>query len=183
VLVLPIRTPRLRLRHFSLEDAAAIRQLNAEPSTRHWLPSHVYADAAEATEALAFLISCYSEPGNPRRGPYVLAVEHADTRQLLGHVGFSPLDDKVEVSYAIAEAERSHGYGVEALAHACERVGQAFGLSSFVAATATENIASRHLLERVGFFHVRDETTRFQGIQRAVSRYTWRANSGGNSGA
>ena len=102
---------------------------------------------------------------------------------MLGHVGFSPLDDKVEVSYAIAEAERGLGYGVEALAYACELVGQAFGLSSLAAATATENIASRRLLERAGFLHVRDETTRFQGIQRAVSRYCWRANSGANSGA
>jgi hypothetical protein len=32
VLGLPIRTPRLRLLHFSLKDAAAIRQFNAEPS-------------------------------------------------------------------------------------------------------------------------------------------------------
>ena len=183
MLGLPIRTPRLRLRRFSLDDAAAVRQLNAEPSTRHWLPSHVYEDTAEAKEALAFLISSYSEPGHPRLGPYVLAVEHADTRKLLGHVGFSPLDDEVEVSYAIAEADRGHGYGAEALAHACERVGQAFGLSSFVAATATENIASRRLLERAGFLHLRDETTRFQGVQRAVSRYTWRANSGDSSGA
>jgi RimJ/RimL family protein N-acetyltransferase len=183
VLDLSIRSPRLRLRHFSLEDAAAIHQLNAEPSTSHWLPSHVYADAAEAREALAYLIASYSEPGDPRRGPYVLAVEHADTRKLLGHVGFSPLDDQVEVSYAIAEVERGHGYGAEALAHACERIALAFGLPSVVAATATENIASRRLLERAGFFHERDEHTRFQGIQRVVSRYTWRANSGGNTGS
>lgn len=181
MLGLPIRTPRLRLRHFSLEDAAAILQLNAEPSTRRWLPSHVYADAAEAREALALLISSYSEPGNPRRGPYVLAVELAGTRKVLGHVGFSPLDGEVEVSYAIAEDERGHGYGAEALANACEQVGQAFGLSGLVAATATENMASRRLLDQAGFFHVRDEIMRFQGTEQAVSRYTWRANSGGNA--
>jgi RimJ/RimL family protein N-acetyltransferase len=179
----PIRTPRLLLRHFRLEDTADIRRLNAELSTAHWLPSHVYADDSEATEAITFLIRSYSDPGNPRHGPYVLGVELANARGLLGHVGFSPVDDKVEVSYAIAEAERGHGYGVEALVHACRWVAQAFGLGSLVAATATENLASQRLLEKAGFLHVRDESSRFQGVQRVVSRYTWHAQANGGGGA
>ena len=104
---LPIRTGSLVLRKFVLEDAEAIRQLNAEPSTRLWLPSHVYTSSAEARAALEFLISAYSTPGNPQRAPYVLAVERTDDGQLLGHVGFSPIDAEVEVSYSIAESART----------------------------------------------------------------------------
>lgn len=93
---LPKSTPSLQLRHFVQDDALGALALNAEPSTRHWLPSHVYATADEAQSRLKVLISSYKEPGHPRLGPYVLAVAEASTSRLLGHVGFSPLDDEVE---------------------------------------------------------------------------------------
>ena len=145
--------------------------LNAESSTRRWLPSHVYPTLEDALSRLGFLISCYSAPGHPQHGPYVLAVEHVDSRQLLGHVGFSPLDDEVEVSYAIAESARGSGFGAEALDHACRWLGTAFNVPSVTAITDLENIPSHRLLERTHFVHLHDETMRFQGVHRAVSRY------------
>ena len=178
MLDLPIRTPSLLLRHFAPEDAAAILRLNAEASTRQWLPSHAYADLPAAEAALAFLISSCSVPGDPRRGPYVLAVEDARSAQLLGHVGFSPLHDEVEVSYAIAESARGRGFGAEALSRACDRVGPAFGLTHIVAITATENTASRRTLARASFRLEREESRRFQGVHRRVARYIWRAHPG-----
>ena len=90
---LPLLTPSLLLRQFRLEDASEIWALNTEASTARWLPSHAYANVGEALEAMQFLTSCYAEPGHPQRGPYVLAVEHRGSGKLLGHVGFSPLDD------------------------------------------------------------------------------------------
>ena len=168
---LPLETPSLRLRHFVPEDAAPIMALNAESSTCHWLPSHVYPTLEDASSRLGFLISCYSAPGHPKRGPYVLAVEHVDSRQLLGHVGFSPLDDEVEVSYAIAESARGSGFGTEALDHACIWLCRAFNVPRVTAITDLENIPSRRLLERTHFVHLQDETMRFQGVHRAVSRY------------
>ena len=59
---LPINTPSLRLRHIVVEEAARMMELNGEPSTRRWLPSHVYADANAATSRMQYLISCYSSP-------------------------------------------------------------------------------------------------------------------------
>lgn len=93
---LPINTPSLRLRHITGEDAARMMELNGEPSTRRWLPSHVYANAQEAVERMNYLMACYASPGDPRLGPYVLAVDHIASGTLLGHVGFSPLDGDVE---------------------------------------------------------------------------------------
>jgi RimJ/RimL family protein N-acetyltransferase len=170
---LPILTPSLRLRHFVLEDAPAIMALNAEASTRRWLPSHVYASVDDAVAALRFLIACYCAPGDPRRGPYVLAIDHAGTDRLLGHVGFSPLGDEVEVSYAIAEAARGKGYAAEALVHACSWIACAFAIPHVLAVTATDNLASRRALARASFAHMQDEVMMFQGAQRAVSRYGW----------
>lgn len=169
--VTPITTPSLQLRPFVLDDAARIMALNAEPSTSRWLPSHVYADLDEARAAMGFLIGCYARPGHPARGPYVLAVDERVSGQLVGHVGFSPLDGDVEVSFAVAESTRGRGYGVEALVAACEAVGTAYDLPSVLAVTAAANLASRRTLERAGFVHERDEAMTFQGMAQTVSRY------------
>lgn len=148
-------------------------KLNGEPTTRRWLPSHVYADSAEAQDTLRYLISCYASPGDPRKGPYVLAVEHLASGRLLGHVGFSPLDDEVEVSYAIAEDARSCGYGTEALLRACHWAVTTFDLPAVLAITESENTPSRRTLERAGFGHAGDLVMRFQGRMELVSRYLW----------
>ena len=148
-------------------------ELNGEPTTRRWLPSHVYADMNEASSRMRHLLSCYSSPGDPRLGPYVLAVEHLASAALLGHVGFSPLDDEVEVSYAIAEGSRGRGYGSEALLYACQWAAENFHLPSILAITESENTPSCRTLERAGFVHAEDTVMRFQGSQQTVSRYLW----------
>ncbi len=148
--------------------------LNGEPSTRRWLPSHVYADMAVATARMRYLIDCYASPGDPRLGPFVLAVEHLGSGALLGHVGFSPFDDDVEVSYAIAEGSRRCGYGSEALSSACEWAAEHFNLPGILALTEAENTPSRRTLERAAFVHDDDTLMRFQGSPQLVSRYWWR---------
>jgi len=71
-----IETKALVLRPFELGDTAAVHRLSNERSSRQWLPSQVYADEAEAREGLGFLIDQYTSPADPRRGAYVLAVDH-----------------------------------------------------------------------------------------------------------
>jgi len=167
----PLPTSPLLLRHFVPEDAPLLMRLNWEETTRKWLPSHVYSGLAEAAAAIAYLIACYTSPGDPRRGPYVLGVEHRESGRLLGHVGFSPLAGDVEVSYAIAEDARGRGYGAQALDEACLWASEAFALRSVVAVTASANLPSRHTLARAGFVHSSDEVMRFQGSAEHVSRY------------
>lgn len=171
---LPLDTSSLRLRRIVAGDAARMMELNAEVSTRRWLPSHVYADIAEARSRLQYLIGCYASPGDPRLGPYVLAVEHRAGGALLGHVGFSPYHADVEVSYAIAEASRGQGYGAEALHRACQWAAAEWDLPTFIAITEVENAPSRRTLARAAFVHADDQLMEFQGRPEWVSRYVWR---------
>lgn len=177
---LPIETASLRLRHFVPGDSATMMALNAESTTRQWLPSHVYSTLEEAMSRMGYLISCYSEPGHPQRGPYVLAVEHRIEGTLLGHVGFSPFDDDVEVSYAIAESSRGRGYGTEALVSACEWIADAFDLPRVLAITESANVISRRLLDRASFAFVSEAMMKFQGHEQLVSQYHWHAPGSGN---
>ncbi len=170
---LPIDTTSLRIRHIVVEDAARMMELNAEESTRRWLPSHVYADTEAAVARMRAFVAWYSTPGDPRLGPYVLGVEHLATGALLGHVGFSAFDDDVEVSYAIAEDSRGRGYGAEALLRACEWAAGQFRLPRMLALTEAVNVPSRRTLERAAFIHEGDTVMPFQGSTQAVSRYVW----------
>lgn len=179
---LPLESRALRLRHFVPQDAATIMALNAEASTGRWLPSHVYPTLDDAASRLDYLISCYSNPGDPRLGPYVLAVELRNEAVLLGHVGFSPFDDEVEVSYAIAESFRSRGYGTEALVHACNWLVDAFAVPRVLAITESANDRSRRLLDRASFVRDYEAVMLFQGKEQRVSRYYWHA-PGTRSGA
>jgi len=170
-----IDTPSLALRCLLPEDAPVMMALNAEPSTRFWIPSHVYETREEADARIAYLISKFASPGDPSRGAYVFGVALRDGGRLIGHVGFSPLDDEVEVSYAIAEAERGRGYGVQALSGACHWVSATFSLPRIIAVTASANTISRSTLLRASFAHQRDEVMSFQGVETPVSRYAWSA--------
>ena len=177
---LPLETTSLRLRQFVLDDAAPMMALNAEPTTGQWLPSHVYPNLDEARSRTKYLISCYSTPGHPQQGLYVLAVEHKGDGNLLGHVGFSPFQGEVEVSYAIAESSRGRGYGTEALVCACNWVSDAFALTRVLAITESANVNSRHLLDRASFVQVHEALMLFQGKEQLVSRYFWQSPSKGS---
>ena len=106
-------------------------------------------------------------------GPVVLAVDELATGEMLGHVGFSPFDDDVEVSYAIAEASRGRGYGAEALLAGCRWAAENFGLPRLLAIKEADNAPSRLTLDRAAFVHAEDTVMRFQGRQETVSRYWW----------
>ena len=167
-----IETASLVLRHFDLKDAPAALHLSNEETSRAGLPSQTYRDLDHAVSALAFLMKHYSTPGNPRHGPYVLAVEHRASGELIGHVGFSPLDDEVEIGFSIAQNYQRQGLATEAIVAASRWAFQAFALDRIVGVTSAANGASQRTLARAGFVHERDQSMDFQGTVQDVSVYT-----------
>ena len=168
---LPIETPSLLLRHFALGDAPAALFLSNEAASRTWLPSQVYRDHEHALSALAFLIRHYPTPGNPQHGPYVLAVEHRASGALIGHVGFSPLEDEVEIGFSIAQDYQRRGLATEAIIAASRWAFEAFALDQIVAVTPAANTASKRTLARAGFVFKEDKSMNFQGVVQDVSVY------------
>lgn len=177
---IPIDTPSLRLRVFAPDDAAAAHRLSKEPAYRAWLSNQVYADEPEARSALEYLIGQCSDPGDPRHGPYVLAVEHQPDAVLIGHVGFSPLDSEVEIGFSIAEAYQRRGLATEAIVAASRWALEAFDLPRIVALAAASNMSSRSTLLRAGFLHAGDRSMEFQGAVQEVSLYALARAAGGD---
>lgn len=175
---LPLETRSLRLRHFVPGDAATALILSNEETSRIGLPSQVLRDYAHALSHLEFLISQCSTPGNPRHGAYVLAIEHRASSSLIGHVGFSPLDDEVEIGFSIAEQYQRQGLATEAIVAASRWVSEVFALDRILAITFAANLASRRALLRAQFAYEGDKTMRFQGADEVVSVYALSGNSG-----
>lgn len=173
----PITTPALRLRRFVRDDAPSVLALSREDAAAAWLPSQIYRDLEHATAVVEFLIAQYGTPGDPRRGPFVLAIEHAADGVLVGHVGLSPLDDDVEIGFAIAEAYQGRGLATEAVSAATRWAFGAYALPRIVGITAADNLASQRTLLRAGFVHETDRVMMFQGTERGVRVYKLKGGS------
>lgn len=168
---LPLETRSLYIRHFHHEDVDRLLALSHEDSLRAWLPSQVYSDTAHAASVLEYLISAYSNAAGPRCGPYVLALEHRTDRALIGHVGFSPMGDDVEIGFAIGQNYQRRGLASEAIVAATRWTLEVFALDKVIAITAVANTASRQALVRSQFAHQGDRLFTFQGTQQMVSVY------------
>ena len=165
---LPIETASLTLRALVPQDATKVFQMSREEGMRTWLPDQVYRDERHAASVLAFLISQYSVPADPRIGPYVLGVQAAGADDLIGHVGFSPLGDAVEVGFAIERAHQRKGIATEAVRAACEWAADAFSIASLLGVTSAQNNAAQSVLLHAGFARLKEEVMRFQGLEQRV---------------
>lgn len=170
-----IETPRLVLRRFAAADAGKVFRMSREDSLRAWIPDQVYRDEAHAAAVLAFLISQYDDPGDPRVGPYVLGVELRQSGELIGHVGFSPFHGEVEVGYAIEKAHQGRGLAAEAVRAACEWALREFRLPAVLGVAAARNVASQGVLRRAGFERQREEVTSMQGVRQPAVFFTFTA--------
>lgn len=142
--------------------------MSQEEGLRAWLPSQVYRDEAHAASVLVFLISQYSDPADPRVGPYVLGVELKSTGELVGHVGLSRFGEAVEVGFAIESCHQRKGIATEAVRAACHWACDVFQLEIILGITAARNVASQGVLLRAGFSRQKDEVMRFQGLEQPV---------------
>jgi RimJ/RimL family protein N-acetyltransferase len=147
--------------------------MSQEEGMRVWLPSQVYRDEAHAASVLAFLISQYSVPADPKVGPYVLGVQLRSTGELVGHVGLSPLGEAVEVGFAIENSRQRKGIATEAVHAACHWASDMFSLETILGITAAQNVASQGVLLRAGFTRQKDEVMRFQGLEQPVMFFSF----------
>jgi RimJ/RimL family protein N-acetyltransferase len=158
----------VRLRPFVPQDAAKVFRMSREAGMQAWLPSQVYRDEAHAASVLAFLIERYAWPADPRIGPYVLGVALDRSPEVIGHVGFSPLDGAVEVGFAIEQGQQGKGCATVAVRAACAWAMREFALPAVIAVTSERNLASQGVLLRAGFARTDTREMSFQGLPQRV---------------
>ncbi len=141
----------LVLRPFTIHDSTKVFAMGLEAGIKTWMPDQVYADEKEAKEVLQFLIGQYKDEVNPAEVPLVFGVVLRHSNELIGHVGLSPLNGKVEVGYAIENCQQGRGYASEAVEEYTDWALHNFRLQEILGIVAKENLASARVLEKSGF--------------------------------
>ncbi len=142
-------TERLRLRHFTDDDAAFIVRLLNEPSfIRHIADKNVRT----LDDAVAYL----------RKGPMasvaihgfgLAGVERKDSGALIGMCGLIQRPDfaDVDIGYAFLPEHWAQGFAIEAVRGVLETAWTAHGLHRVIAVVNPDNGESTRLLQKLGF--------------------------------
>ncbi|EFG65274.1 GNAT family N-acetyltransferase [Streptomyces sp. SPB074] len=153
-------TPRLHLRRFRAEDAAALAAYRSVPEVARYQGWTAPVGEEEA-HALVRQFAA-GDPGAP--GWFQYAVEERATGLLVGDVGVR-LDAngmQADLGFTLAPAAQGRGYATEAVRAVLGDLFERRGLRRVSAECDLRNAASARLLERVGF--------RREGLRPA---FTW----------
>ncbi|MBA4019444.1 MAG: N-acetyltransferase [Pirellula sp.] len=145
-------TDRLRLRPYRLDDVPEMFTVFGDPEVMRFSMSG--ADpTVEATRARAQKLIDHQE----RFGFSLWVVEDRATGALLGDCGLKQLEEgpEIEVGYRFGRAHWGKGYATEAGAASMEHGFRKLALARIVAVVAPENLASYHVLEKIGLEYQR----------------------------
>ncbi|MCL2883862.1 MAG: GNAT family N-acetyltransferase [Oscillospiraceae bacterium] len=132
-----IETERLHLRTVTEADAAIVRLING--------------DEFQTDEAAMDYIRWMKNPG---RLLIIFYIRLRLTEQCIGRVYIHAkpeINDEVEIGYSVLEEYRNQGYATEAAAAVVKFAFEQAGQEVLCAIVKPENIASRRVIEKLGF--------------------------------
>jgi ribosomal-protein-alanine N-acetyltransferase len=148
----PIRleTDRLILRPREVSEAHIFRQLWTERDER--VPAHRRIDSAGRPSVGDVAAQIRAERREP--WPGLLAVERKETADVIGYCGLithgSGSPEEPELAFELLRSTHGHGYATEA-ARAVVAWAEAAGYRRVWAGVRSWNLASRRVLEKLGF--------------------------------
>jgi ribosomal-protein-alanine N-acetyltransferase len=149
-----VETERLLLRPLTGTDLEDYTQfIFADAEVMRYLPKRELTPRERAERTIAFFRDHWAQ-----RGYGAWAVTDKLTGHFIGHCGLNYLAeaDEVEVLYALSKAYWRQGLATEA-ARASTRFGfEKVNLARLIALAVPENIASRRVLERLGFSYEKE---------------------------
>ena len=143
-------TEHLIVRELEPGDADRLYENHAEEKVKKWFPNESYADLDEAKGAIDFFRDCVEND----HLPFVLAVEHKDSGELIGDTGVSEVDgqpEAVEIGYQICEKYSGRGLATEVLKAMTEFSFARFGACVSYGRVVHGNGASARVLEKAGY--------------------------------
>jgi RimJ/RimL family protein N-acetyltransferase len=149
-----IKTERLLLRKFTVEDAPLIYELNLDPDVIRYTYDPV-KDIEHATQVLEQVILPQYALYNHGRW----AVHLKPQLEFIGWCGLKciPQRDEIDLGYRFKKQYWGKGYATEA-AYACIQYGfKKLDLKRIIGRAIPENTASLHVLEKCGMTFLTDE--------------------------
>jgi RimJ/RimL family protein N-acetyltransferase len=150
---LPIETPRLVIRPFTLQDAAALHdRVFGDPEAMKFIPRGASPSVDRTRASIERFMRHERENGFG-----LWAVELKETGELIGDCGLflvQGVGPEVEVAYHFAKEQWGKGIATEA-ASACLAHGfKECGLTEIIAICFPEHVASRRVMEKSGMRYV-----------------------------
>tara|TARA_R110002110_G_scaffold260260_1_gene475880 strand:- start:63505 stop:64041 length:537 start_codon:yes stop_codon:yes gene_type:complete len=150
----PLKTDRLELRPFLIDDVTAAFGFFADPEVMHFSLKGPHPSHKQTEDFITANIN-----RQDRLGFSIWAVVEQSSGALIGMCGLAEFGHGVpgiELAYRLRQDRWGRGYGTEA---GCAAVGHAFGplgLNRLIAAVEPANTPSIHVLEKCGFVFVED---------------------------
>jgi len=146
--VLPIRTDRLTIRAFTLDDVPAIHTaLYGDATAMHFI------GGPHTLERTRQGIAGYIE--HQRSAGYSFwAITESDSGAIIGEAGLYPMNGvgpDVELGYALGSPWWGRGYATEAAGAILQAAFDHLEVPRVVAVAKRENAASLHVLDKLGF--------------------------------
>ena len=166
-----IRTERLYLRPFKLEDAEAASYNSRQPSFAYEMSDMVLIDE---DAALIWIKQTHSWLSITGRICQILAVECTINNKVIGLVGIAYKDNlngEVEVLYGIADEYQNYGYATEAVKSIANWAFSNCKLDYLVAIIKLDNYASQRVVEKTGFSYVDQRELEYDGILTQFKYY------------
>lgn len=159
-----IKTSRLKVRAFSLADAAALVAYRCDPAVARYQSWDTDYSLEQAKEFIGQLIQQHE--GTPGEW-YQYAIANSDDDALLGDIGIyfdAERTGQVTVGFTLSAAAQGKGIAAEALSALLNYLRQEFDIGLAEAITDVRNTAAQKLLERTGF--EKDQLLRHNGFYK-----------------
>ncbi len=148
-----IETPRLAMRHFTIEDAASVFAFNSDPKVLRYLGEADKTCSLEEAETVIkdIWLREYQQYGYAR-----YALVHKHDKQVIGFCGFKFEVDEgyPDIGYRIMPKYWNRGLVSEACSALMPYGRNELGLEKVIAMAAVDNIASNRIIQRLGFNRV-----------------------------
>lgn len=148
-----IRTDRLLLRRFSLEDFDAYAAIMGDYEVGKWFPKGEGYTREEAKKSLDSILAHWV-----KHGFGIWAITDKRSGVLLGRCGLNHIAEtsEVEVDFIIARPHWNHGYATEAAKAALQYGFDVLKLDRIIALAKPNNITSRRVIEKIGMRYVKE---------------------------
>ena len=163
-----IKTDRLYLRPFRIEDFEAYATILADPEIGKWFPKGTGFLLEEAKKSFNSIRNHWT-----RYSFGIWAIVHQQKGFLIGRCGLNRIDEtsEVELDFLLDKNFWGKGYATEAATAALYYGFKTLKLDRIIALTKIENIAARRVIEKIGM-HYR-KNAQYWGITCAYYDVTY----------
>jgi len=165
-----IKTERLVLRKFQTDDAAAVSYNSQRPLVAHFMSDMVLPDEESACNWIDWINNRF----NTEEPFIVFAIESAETGACIGLIGLAPkqeLNNEIEIVFSVADEYHGRGYATEAGKAIIKWAFKNCSPDYLVAIVKPDNIASKHVIEKIGFKEIEQRTVEYDGAPIVFTYY------------